>query len=140
MDVLADPQTRLILYYAGGAVLVVLLLMTGYFFWLRMHKIHNLAQEQPDDVPHYNGFLLFLSYFLYALLVFLFSALLSSVPLVVAVYLGIFLSQNAIPLLPLLIGGVCIGLFFGYYVTFKFLRSKVNFEESKMVPMVSELP
>ncbi|BCL77922.1 hypothetical protein ccbrp13_03870 [Ktedonobacteria bacterium brp13] len=138
MDVLSNPQTRQALFIGGGVVLLVLILMTLYFFWRRVHKIRYLAKKDPDRAQSYNGFLLFLNYIGYALLVFIVTALVASVPLVAAIYLGLWLAHNVAPLVPLITGGVCLGLVLGYYVTFKFLRSKVAFEESKAVPTITE--
>lgn len=139
MDVFSDPQMRLMLYYAGGASLFVLVLMTVFFCSLRIRKIRHLSKKKPEQAQSYNSFLLFLNYIVYALLVFVCTALIASVPLVVAIYVGIWLSRTALPLFPLLAGGVSVGIFFGFYVTFKFLRAKVAYEESKMLPTASEL-
>lgn len=139
MDVFSDPQIRLMLYYAGAAILFVLILMTIIFYALRIRKIRHLAKKNPEQMQRYNAFLLFLNYIIYSLLVFISSALIAGVPLVAAIYGGIWLSQNAVPLLPLLAGGACVGIFFGFYVTFKFLRAKVAYEESKMLPTANEL-
>jgi hypothetical protein len=138
MDVLSDPQMRLTLYFIGGGVLFVLILMALFFFWRRVHKIRFIARKYPDKAQSYNGFLLFLNYIGYALLVFLISALVASVPLVGAIYLGIWLVYKDAPFVPLFIGGLCIGIFMGFYVTFKFLRAKVIFEESKMASIIAE--
>lgn len=138
MDVLSDPQMRFTLYLIGGGVLLVLILMTLFFFWRRVHKIRFIARKYPDQAQAYNSFLLFLNYIGYALLVFLISALVASVPLVGAIYLGIWLVYKDAPLIPLFVGGLCIGIFMGFYVTFKFLRAKVTFEESKMASTIAE--
>src|SRR5690242_2472086 len=98
MDVFSYPQMRLMLYYAGGASLFVLVLITIFFCSLRIRKIRHLAKKRPEQEQSYNGFLLFLNYIVYALLVFVCTALIASVPLVAAIYAGIWLSHTAVPL------------------------------------------
>ncbi|GHO88776.1 hypothetical protein [Dictyobacter formicarum] len=140
MDVFADASflTQQLLYFTGGAILMISILSAIIFCGLRIHKLRLLAEKRPAEACSYNAWLILLDYIVYALLAFLGSFLLASIPLMTALYIGSLIGQKPLPLLPLLIGGATIGLAVGCYVMVKFLYSKMTFEDSLLSSIARE--
>ncbi|GCE26919.1 hypothetical protein KDA_24030 [Dictyobacter alpinus] len=136
MDAFTDPQVRLLSYYVGAALILIPLLLTIYFAAQRIRKIRLLAEKRPDQEQSYHPLRLFGDYLLYAFLVFIGTAIIASLPIVGAIYLGALLAQITIPVTTLINIGACLGLIAGGYTTIRFLHAKTNYEESLLSPTI----
>lgn len=138
MDVFTNPLTHQLLYFTGGAIFIISVVLAIIFALLFIRKLRLLAKKRPDEARSYNAWLILLDYIFYALLAFICSFLLGSIPLMTALYVGSLVGQRPLPPLPLLIGGAIIGLAMGCYVTPKFLYGKMTFEDSLLSSIISE--
>jgi hypothetical protein len=135
MSVFISPQNRPTTLIIGGILLICVIFMAISFFLARIRKIRHLSKKYPDRNYRYkyHGFLLFLNYIFYALLVFIVGTLISGFPLTAIAYLAVWLTSGGIPFIPLLSATFIFGIVIGLYVTFIFLRSKGIYEESQQM-------
>ncbi|GCF09934.1 hypothetical protein [Dictyobacter arantiisoli] len=139
MSIFIRPEHRSTLEIVGAVLLAVVILMAVSFFQIHYRKLRHMAEDQPAILGKFDGILLLFSYIFYALLTFILTLLIAGGLLEGAIFLVVWLTQGIAPFWPLFWGALGFGLILTFSTTFIFLRSRVIYEESKMLPVAMEI-